>query len=55
MRPVFDEDGGASLGLLAAAEKRYTTLKTRQIRGQKNLVKMHTTLFATQTSLLPRT
>ena len=24
--------------------------KTRQIRGQKNLVKMHTTLFATQTS-----
>lgn len=23
--------------------------KTRQIRGQKNLVKMHTTLFATQT------
>lgn len=27
MRPVFDEDGGASLGLLAAAEKRYTTLK----------------------------
>lgn len=54
MRPVFDEDGGASLGLLAAAEKRYTTLKNYTDQRPEKLGEnayhafCHTDIFATK-------
>ena len=40
MRPVFDEDGGASLGLLAAAEKKiYDTQKLDRSEARKTWFK----------------